>query len=83
MNYYNKNLILHDPRSAATYRTAKTTKINELNNDEYTIIPREGLLVLFPSYLHHSVGINGSNEDRIIISFNIDLIEKNKNLSEK
>ena len=77
------NLIFHDPRSAATYRTAKTTKINELNNDEYTIIPQEGLLVLFPSYLHHSVGINGSNEDRIIISFNIDLIEKNKNLSEK
>ena len=70
------HLILHDPRSAPTYKTAKTTKVSELNNDEYSITPQEGLLVLFPSYLHHSVGMNESDEDRIVLSFNIDLIYK-------
>ena len=32
--------------------------------------PEEGKLILFPSYLQHSVNINNSDEDRISISFN-------------
>ena len=72
------NLVFHDPRSAATYKTAKTKKTTELNNDEYNIVPQEGLLVLFPSYVHHSVEMNQSDEDRVIVSFNIDLIPQQK-----
>ena len=67
-------LILHDPRSAAVYKTANLNKINEINNQVYNIIPREGMLVLFPSYLHHSVSNNNSNEERVVLSFNVDLI---------
>ena len=38
--------------------------------------PVEGGLVLFPSYLDHSVNANLSNEERIVVSFNINLIKK-------
>ena len=40
----------------------------------FSIEPKEGLLVLFPSYLYHSVDLNRSGEERIVISFNINLI---------
>ena len=39
----------------------------------YTFIPKEGLLVLFPSHLEHSVAVNKSEEDRISASFNLKL----------
>ena len=64
----------HDPRSAKTIRTPVTSSSNNLNIEVVNVTPKEGLLVLFPSYLHHSVEMNSSNEDRIVISFNIDLI---------
>ena len=35
--------------------------------------PTEGVIVLFPSDLSHSVQKNNSDEDRISVSFNIDL----------
>ena len=38
------------------------------------IKPMEGDLLLFPAYLPHSVGMNLSDEDRIVISFNIDIL---------
>ena len=37
------------------------------------IEPLEGVIVLFPSDLSHAVQKNNSNEDRISVSFNIDL----------
>ncbi len=64
----------HDPRSAKVVRTPITNVSNKLNIEVVNISPQEGLLVLFPSYLHHSVEMNNSNEERIVISFNIDLI---------
>ena len=42
-----------------------------LNAQVNGISPKEGALVLFPSYLDHSVNENLSNEERIVISFNI------------
>ena len=41
-----------------------------------SIKPEEGLLVLFPSYLEHSVNPNNSDKKRIVISFNINLEKK-------
>ena len=64
----------HDPRSAKVIRTPIINVTNKLNIEVVNITPKEGLLVLFPSYLHHSVEMNNSDEDRIVISFNIDLI---------
>tara|TARA_B110000261_G_scaffold48825_1_gene57559 strand:- start:663 stop:791 length:129 start_codon:yes stop_codon:yes gene_type:complete len=33
----------------------------------------EGDLLIFPGYLPHKVRANESNEDRIVISFNVDI----------
>ena len=48
-------------------------ELNELSTNIVRIKPEEGNLLLFPSYLHHSVEENLSDEDRIVISFNIDI----------
>ena len=68
------NIIFHDPRSEAVFRHPRISKQNELNTNVYAVEPKEGLLVLFPSYLHHSVNSNQSEDERIVISFNINLI---------
>ena len=41
-----------------------------------SITPKAGTLVLFPSYLEHKVNPNLSNEERIVISFNVSLLRK-------
>jgi uncharacterized protein (TIGR02466 family) len=55
---------------------------NSLNDDlvrhyykhhEHYRNPVEGLIVMFPSYLMHRVQENKSNEDRISISFNVNI----------
>ena len=46
---------------------------NELNMQVAKIDISEGDLLLFPSYLPHKVGVNESDEDRIVISFNIEI----------
>ena len=67
------NIYFYDPRSAKVIRTPEINEPTSLNVDQVNIIPQEGLLVMFPSYLRHSVGENKSNEERMVISFNIDL----------
>ena len=70
-------LTFHDPRSAAVYRTVKTIENKDINSNSYNIVPQSGMLVLFPSYLHHSVAVNESEDERIVISFNVDFVNKN------
>ena len=45
--------------------------LNSMNDIATQIEPRSGLLVLFPSFLPHSVNPNLSDKERISISFNI------------
>ena len=45
---------------------------NYYHNYSYT--PQEGGILLFPSHLQHRVKENESNEDRISVSFNIELL---------
>ena len=68
------DIVFYDPRSANSIRTPKVNEPNKLNSNFFSITPKEGLLVLFPSYLNHSVDLNNSDEERVVISFNIDLI---------
>ena len=68
------DIIFYDPRSVTTFRYPKISKPNKLNTNIFSIQPKEGLLVLFPSYLYHSVDMSESDEERIVISFNINLI---------
>ena len=66
------DIIFYDPRNARLIRKPITNKNNVLNAETVTIKPRDGLLVLFPSYLYHSVEENLSDDERIVISFNLD-----------
>lgn len=45
-------------------------------HDSFNIIIEEGRMVLFPSSLYHCVDMNESDEERISISFNINLTTK-------
>ena len=67
------DILFYDPRSAKVNRKPPTTKANALNSEEVKITPQDGMMVFFPSYLHHAVSENRSDEERIIISFNVDM----------
>lgn len=54
---------------------AKSNQPNELNSISASIKVNEGDLLIFPAYLPHSVEENKSDEDRVIISFNIDILK--------
>ena len=69
-------IVFYDPRPAPVFSHPSSTKPNSLNAMVNSINPAEGGLVLFPSYLDHSVNENLSNEERIVISFNISLLRK-------
>lgn len=65
------DIIFYDPRPAPIYSHPNALSPNSLNAQVNGISPKEGALILFPSYLDHSVNENKSNEERIVISFNL------------
>ena len=67
------DIVFYDPREARVIRKPRSSSSNPLNSDVVNITPQEGLLVLFPSYLYHSVNENLSGSERIVISFNLDI----------
>ena len=69
------NIVFYDPRPAPVFSHPIAKKPNILNATVNSITPDEGLLVLFPSYLDHSVKQNLSSNQRIVISFNVNLIK--------
>tara|TARA_A100001011_G_scaffold400732_1_gene518072 strand:+ start:6075 stop:6677 length:603 start_codon:yes stop_codon:yes gene_type:complete len=71
------DIVFYDPRPAPVYSHPWANKPNSLNAMVNSITPDEGVLVLFPSYLDHSVNTNESDDERIVISFNISLISNN------
>jgi uncharacterized protein (TIGR02466 family) len=70
------DLVFYDPRNAFTFSHPDNSQINDLNAQTKSIAPKSGMLVLFPSYLDHSVNASSSSEDRVVISFNVSLIPK-------
>ena len=72
-NSQSGNLIISDPRQGPQVMK-NTHKEGYLAHkhlwEVVDIIPKEGMLVIFPSWLTHSVDINNSNHNRISISFN-------------
>ena len=68
----NSQIIFYDPRTANTM-IPMDHEITENDIDLWGrvyVTPKEGQLILFPSYLDHSVEMNCAEEDRISISFN-------------
>mgnify|MGYP001425276823 CR=1 FL=1 len=70
------DIVFYDPRPAPVHNHPISKTANKLNATVNSIKPEPGMLVLFPSYLEHSVNPNLSNKKKIVISFNISL-EKN------
>ena len=64
-----------NPNLISRERITVSDKKTDLNQNIAEIKPNEGDLLLFPAYLPHSVGMNESDEDRIVISFNIDILK--------
>ena len=71
------DIVFYDPRPAPVYSYPNIDKPNILNAQVNGVNPKEGALVLFPSYLDHSVNENLSKDERIVISFNIRIAFKN------
>ena len=67
------DITFFDPKEAKTYRFPKIEKNTEYSSEAVTIKPEEGDLLIFPSYLYHSVSENLSEDDRVVVSFNVDV----------
>ena len=61
----------HDPRSQADIIKPPVTGLTAENTDQVVVNVKKGTLLVFPSWLAHSVDANTSGETRISISFNI------------
>ncbi len=46
------------------------------NDTEHIVIPKNGKLVFFPSYLKHFQSIYEGNEQRVVVAFNCSILEK-------
>ena len=65
------DIVFYDPRPAPVFYYPTAVNSNFLNAQVNGITPKEGALILFPSYVDHSVNENLSNKERMVISFNI------------
>jgi uncharacterized protein (TIGR02466 family) len=61
----------HDPRSQAEVIKPPVTELNAENTDQVVVKVRNGMVLIFPSWLPHSVDANRSDQTRISISFNV------------
>jgi len=67
------NLNLYDPRLQAhtTHHYTNDKELHELNYTSMKFTPHTGKCLIFPGWLIHDVSPSKSDNDRIIISFNI------------
>ena len=61
----------HDPRRQASVIRPPVVELTAQNTDQVVVRVSDGTLLFFPSYLEHSVDANGSDGERIRISFNL------------
>ena len=74
-------LNFHDPRNQAGVIRPPVVELTAENTDQVVVRVKNGTLLVFPSYLQHSVDANMSEEERISISFNIMFSSFAENLS--
>ena len=61
----------HDPRTQPAIIRPPVTELVAANADQAVITVTDGTLLLFPSWLEHSIDVNASERIRISLSFNI------------
>lgn len=65
------SIVFHDPRPQAHYLAPVSTRLVAETQAEIQIEAKPGRMLLFPSWLRHSVRPNYGNEERVSISFNV------------
>ncbi|HSD43021.1 MAG: 2OG-Fe(II) oxygenase family protein [Bacteroidota bacterium] len=71
----------HDPRAQASVIRPPVVELIAGNTDQVVVRVSSGTLLMFPSYLEHSVDANASEGERISISVNIMFSAFTENLS--
>ena len=71
----------HDPRPQAAVIRPPVVELTAENTDQVVVNVTNGTLLIFPSYLEHSVAATASDEERISISFNVMFSSFTENLS--
>ena len=61
----------HDPRTQAGVIRPPVVELTAENTDQVVVRVTNGTLLVFPSYLEHSVDANVNEEERISVSFNV------------
>jgi uncharacterized protein (TIGR02466 family) len=61
----------HDPRAQAGVIRPPVVELTAENTDQVVVRVTNGTLLVFPSYLEHSVDANVNEEERISVSFNV------------
>jgi uncharacterized protein (TIGR02466 family) len=61
----------HDPRRQASVVRPPVVELTAQNTDQVVVRVSDGTLLLFPSWLEHSVDANRSEGERLSISFNL------------
>ncbi len=61
----------HDPRRQTSVIRPPVVELTAENTDQVVVRVQEGTLLIFPSFLEHSVDANASDEERISVSFNV------------
>lgn len=74
------NLAFSDPRPAARVFEPEYNMYNEFNSGVYSHQPAKGTMLLWPSWMPHSVeqGPVAEGEERIVIAFNVQMIGKSE-----
>jgi uncharacterized protein (TIGR02466 family) len=72
------NLVLRHPSNLISIFTPSDVikQFNTMNSSKWNIIPNDGDLVMFPSWIEHEVTQNISGEDRISFAFNTSFFAK-------
>lgn len=65
------NIYFEDPRNLWCLLPVKYDKHDMFSRMEVECEPKDGTMIVFPSYLSHRVGMNHIDNDRISISFNV------------
>jgi len=61
----------HDPRRQTSVIRPPVVELTAENTDQVVVRVNDGTLLMFPSYLEHSVDANASDEERVSVSFNV------------
>jgi uncharacterized protein (TIGR02466 family) len=75
------SICFHDPRRQGCVIRPPVVELTAQNTDQVVVRVSSGTLLMFPSYLEHSVDANNSAEERISISFNVMFSSFARNLS--